>query len=112
MTEVATTKKEQRLLIKPTKGLQASEDILGHPSSHRLNEADYQKVKEMSTAGVYSQEILSMLHQSNPDSLAISKTIYNIRNKIQHDNLQGCTLIHALFDKLTEGNFEFYYQYN
>ena len=61
---------------------EASEDISGHPSSRRLNEADYQKVKEMSTAGVYPRKILSTLRQSNPDSLAVSKTIYNARHKI------------------------------
>ena len=61
---------------------EASEEISGHPSSYQLNKEDQQKVKEMSKAGIYPQEILSTLCQSNPDSLAISKTIYNARHKI------------------------------
>ncbi|CAG8502740.1 2637_t:CDS:2, partial [Scutellospora calospora] len=70
------------------------------------------KVQEMSTAGIHPREILSTLRQSNPNNFAISKTIYNARDKIRHDNLQGRTPIQALLDELVEENIEHYYQYN
>ncbi|CAG8517027.1 25590_t:CDS:2 [Racocetra persica] len=86
---MATTMKEQRLLIKPTRELQhltikkanhnhiALEDILGYPSSYRLNKDDYQKVKKMFAADVNPRDIPFTLRQSNLNSLAISRTIYN-----------------------------------
>ncbi|CAG8797364.1 5673_t:CDS:2, partial [Racocetra persica] len=50
-------------------------------------------------------------HPSNdPDKLAILKTIYNARDKIRRDNLQGHIPIQALLDKLVEENFEHDYQ--
>ena len=89
---------------------EASPYISGHPSSRKLNEEDQQKVQDMSIAGVYPREILSTLRKNNPNSLAISKTIYNARDKIRRDNLQGRTPIEALLDELIEGNFEYDYQ--
>ncbi|CAG8719131.1 17336_t:CDS:2 [Cetraspora pellucida] len=91
---------------------EASEDISGHPSSHHLNKDDQKRVQEMFIAGIYPYEILSTFCQSNPDSLVISKTIYNARDKVRRDNLQGRTPIQALLDKLIEGNFEYDYQYD
>ncbi|CAG8805413.1 7694_t:CDS:2 [Cetraspora pellucida] len=102
-----------RLTIKnANQNHEASEDISGHSSSHRLNKDDQKKVQEMSIAGIYPHEILSTFRQSNSDSLAISKTIYNARDKVRHDNLQGCTPIQVLLDELIEGNFEYDYQYD
>ncbi|CAG8840063.1 3490_t:CDS:2, partial [Racocetra persica] len=68
----------------------ASKDISGHPTYCRLNIDEYYKVQQIYAAS----------------------TIYNARNKIRHDNLQGHTPIQALFDKLSEGNFEHDFQYD
>ncbi|CAG8800462.1 5604_t:CDS:2, partial [Racocetra persica] len=89
---------------------EASQDISGHLSSCRLNEEDQQRVREMSTAGVRPREILSTLRQDDLGKLAILKTIYNARDKIHRDNLQGRTPIQALLDELVEENFEHNYQ--
>ncbi|CAG8503738.1 2675_t:CDS:1 [Acaulospora morrowiae] len=56
--------------------------------------------------------MLSTLRQSNSNLTAISKTIYNVRDKIRHDNLQGRTPIQALLDKLKEESFEYDFQYS
>ncbi|CAG8808070.1 26966_t:CDS:2, partial [Racocetra persica] len=87
---------ETRQRATSTRLIDSSQKISGHLSSRRLNEEDQQRVREMSTAG----------------KLAILKTIYNARDKICRDNLQGHTPIQALLDKLVEGNFEHDYQYD
>ncbi|CAG8486596.1 16233_t:CDS:2, partial [Acaulospora morrowiae] len=87
-----------------------SKDISGHLSSHRLNMEDQQKIRQMSAAGICPREMLSTLCQSNPNLIAISKTIYNVRDKIRHDNLQGRTPIQALLNELKEGSFEYDFQ--
>ncbi|CAG8490265.1 9399_t:CDS:2 [Acaulospora morrowiae] len=71
---------------------------------------DQHKIRQMSAAGIHPREMLSTLHQSNPNLTAISKTIYNVRDKIRRDNLQGRTSIQALLDKLKEGSFEYDFQ--
>ncbi|CAG8795333.1 28997_t:CDS:2, partial [Racocetra persica] len=100
-----------RLVIKNERhNHEASQDISGHPSSHRLNEKHQQRVREMFTAGVRPREIFFTLCQDDPDKLAILKTIYNARDKIRRDNLQGHIPIQALLDELVEGKFEHNYQ--
>ncbi|KAJ4775519.1 hypothetical protein LUZ62_059776 [Rhynchospora pubera] len=61
----------------------------------------------MSNAGIQPRQILSSLRQSNPNTRAIAKTIYNERRKIQQENLKGKSLIQQLCEELGKGGFKF-----
>ncbi|CAJ0765521.1 11704_t:CDS:2 [Entrophospora sp. SA101] len=90
---------------------EASEDMSGHPITHRLNTEQRELVQQMSAAGSHPCEILSTIHQSDLSSMATSRTIYNTLHSIREERLDGRTPIQALFDKLQESDFEFDYQH-
>ncbi|CAG8647305.1 12485_t:CDS:2 [Cetraspora pellucida] len=81
-----------------------SEDMSGHLSHRRLNLKEQQRVHQISDAGIHPREMLSTFRQDNPNLMAISKTIYNARDKIRCDNLKGRMPIQALLDELKEEN--------
>ncbi|CAJ0648434.1 462_t:CDS:2, partial [Entrophospora sp. SA101] len=56
---------------------EASEDMSGHPITHRLNTEQRELVQQMSATGSHPREILSTIHQSDLSSMVISRTIYN-----------------------------------
>jgi hypothetical protein len=59
----------------------------------------------MSKSGIPPRQILSSLRQDNPKLSAISKTIYNAKEKIRKDNLQDRSVIQVLLEELGKGNF-------
>ncbi|CAJ0752946.1 11882_t:CDS:2, partial [Entrophospora sp. SA101] len=91
---------------------EASEDMSGHPITHRLNTEQRELVQQMSATGSHPREILSTIHQSDLSSMATSRTIYNTLHSIREERLDGRTPIQALFDKLQESDFEFDYQHD
>jgi hypothetical protein len=82
-----------------------SSDISGHPSFHWLGADEMKVVEHMSNFRVLPRQILSSLHQNNPSTRAISKTIYNAKAKIQKGNLDGKTIIQTLFEEAAKVGF-------
>lgn len=80
----------------------------GHPSCRRLSKEEIMSIEEMTRSGVPPRQILSSLRQRNPKLQAISRTIYNMKVKLKNDNLDGRTMIQALFEELGQGDFTFY----
>ncbi|KAL4588354.1 hypothetical protein LXL04_001238 [Taraxacum kok-saghyz] len=66
-----------------------STDMSGHPSFRRLLPDDVQSVKNMTLSGIPPRQILSSLRQKNQNLPAISRTIYNLKAKIQKENLNN-----------------------
>ncbi|CAG8698359.1 23637_t:CDS:1, partial [Racocetra persica] len=59
----------------------------------------------MTRAGVHPREILSSLCQNNPLKSITSRDIYNIRTRLQQENLKGYTSIQILVEELKKGQF-------
>jgi hypothetical protein len=91
---------------------EASLDMSGHPYARRLDQESRARVQEMSLAGIRPRDIANALRQSNPEQPIISKTVYNARDQVRRENLDGRTPIQALFDELKDGDFEYDYKQN
>ncbi|KAF7140308.1 hypothetical protein RHSIM_Rhsim06G0070800 [Rhododendron simsii] len=61
-------------------------------------------IEELTRSGVPPCQILSSLRLRNKKLQALSRTIYNTKNKIRRENLAGRTTIQALFDELVKTN--------
>ncbi|KAJ7964071.1 Protein FAR1-RELATED SEQUENCE 5 [Quillaja saponaria] len=79
----------------------------GHPSCRRFSEEEIVRIKDMNKAGIAPRQILSSLRQNNPNLLAVSRTLYNVKAKIRKDSLGGRTMIQALMDELDENGFKY-----
>ncbi|CAG8831365.1 13832_t:CDS:2, partial [Cetraspora pellucida] len=64
----------------------------------------------MSAAGSCLCQILATIHQNDPSSIAIFRTIYNTLYSIRQERLNGRTPVQALIDELQGSDFEFEYQ--
>lgn len=84
-----------------------SKDMSAHPSCRRFSEEEFLKIKEMTLAGVPARQILSALRQNNPNIQAISKTIYNAKAKVIKEIISDRTVLQALFEELSQGDFIF-----
>ncbi|CAG8702077.1 20800_t:CDS:2 [Cetraspora pellucida] len=108
---ITRSKKNKTLSVTdPTHNHDPSDNMLAYPSFRRSNEQEREWLKEISNSGVHSCEILSLLYQINLSISTTSQDIYNIRKKIQLENLRGCTPIQALMKELRESQFEYDYQ--
>jgi len=81
-----------------------SDNLLGHPRARRLGADNRQVVEDLSASGIAPRHILASLRHSSPNVLAIAKTIYNERARIQRASLGGRTPIQAFLDGLRENN--------
>ena len=86
-----------------------SSDMSGHLSSRRLTTKEIIDILKMSMARIQPRQILSSLRPKNLNLQAVSRTIYNLKVKIQKDTLDGHSLIQALFKELEQGGFIFNY---
>ena len=77
-----------------------STDISGHPHCRRFTEEEALKVEQMTKAGVQPRQILSLLRQSNPNLLAISRNICSKIAQVTKDGLGGRSIIQALLHEL------------
>ncbi|GKC17144.1 protein FAR1-related sequence 5, partial [Tanacetum coccineum] len=82
-----------------------STDISGHPSFRKLKPDNIQIVKDMTLSRIPPRQILSSLHQQNPNIPATSRTIYNVKKKFRKDTLEGRSEINALFEEFEKGGF-------
>lgn len=82
-----------------------SSDISGHPSFRRLLQDDVQSVKNMTLSGIPPRQILSSLRQRNQNLPAVSRTIYNLKAKIQKENLRNRSKVSALFEEFEKEGF-------
>ncbi|KAG5542566.1 hypothetical protein RHGRI_022185 [Rhododendron griersonianum] len=89
-----------------------SSDMAGHPSFRRFSKEEIMTIEELTRSGVPPRQILSSLRLRNKKLQAVSRTIYNMKNKLQRENLAGRTTIQALFDELCEGDFTFKVAYD
>ncbi|XP_074293185.1 protein FAR-RED IMPAIRED RESPONSE 1-like [Silene latifolia] len=86
-----------------------SECMSGHPSSRCLTQEEIRDVEKMSMAGIEPRQILTSLREKNPNLQAVSRTIYNMKAKLEKQNLGGRTLVQALFEEFEKGDFTFDY---
>ncbi|KAG5551462.1 hypothetical protein RHGRI_009772 [Rhododendron griersonianum] len=89
-----------------------SSDMAGHPSFRRFSKEEIMTIEELTRSGVPPRQILSSLRLRNKKLQAVSRTIYNMKNKLRRENLAGRTTIQALFDELCEGDFTFQVAYD
>ncbi|KAL4561205.1 hypothetical protein LXL04_033368 [Taraxacum kok-saghyz] len=82
-----------------------STDMSGHPSFRRLLPDDVQSVKNMTLSGIPPRQILSSLRQRNQNLPAVSRTIYNLKAKIQKENLNNRSTVSALFEEFEKKGF-------
>jgi malonate-semialdehyde dehydrogenase (acetylating) / methylmalonate-semialdehyde dehydrogenase len=61
---------------------ETSTDISDSPSLSHLIDNEMRTVEYMHNSGVPLWQIISSLHQDNPNIWAISRTIYNVKIKI------------------------------
>ncbi|CAG8568534.1 11929_t:CDS:2, partial [Racocetra fulgida] len=94
------------------KNHEASTDMFGHLIVRRLNAEQKVMVKQMAAAGSRPCQILSTIHQNDPSSIVISKTVYNTMQSIRQERLDSHTPVQALLDELQGSDFEFEYQYD
>jgi hypothetical protein len=86
----------------------ASADPYIHPIHRRLTSSQKEKVTELTNAGVAPLKIKSALVQdTNTPSHATLNTIYNHRNQMRMDQLQGRTPIEALVNQIRDHHFYF-----
>ncbi|KAL4572135.1 hypothetical protein LXL04_018904 [Taraxacum kok-saghyz] len=76
-----------------------STDMSGHRSFRRLLPDDVQSVKNMTLSGIPPRQILSSLRQRNKNLPAVSRTIYNLKAKIQKENLNNRSTVSTLFEE-------------
>ncbi|XP_077246001.1 protein FAR1-RELATED SEQUENCE 5-like [Tasmannia lanceolata] len=91
------------------------EDISCHPYSRRFSEEEILQIKEMANTGIQPRQMLIALRNGNPDHLAISRDVYNLKAKIRKKKLSGRTPIQALLDELVElvcGGFQHSFKYD
>ncbi|KAF7150704.1 hypothetical protein RHSIM_Rhsim02G0175500 [Rhododendron simsii] len=79
-----------------------SSDMVGHPSFRRFSKEEIMTIEELTRSGVPPRQILSLLRLRNKKLQAMSRTIYNMKNKLRRENLAGRTMIQALFDEICE----------
>ncbi|CAG8816326.1 10173_t:CDS:1, partial [Racocetra persica] len=91
---------------------EASIDISGYPIVRRLNTEQKDLVKQMAAAGSRLRQILATIHQNNPSSMVILKTVYNTMQSIRQKRLDGRTPVQALLYELQGSDIKFEYQYN
>ncbi|XP_077219971.1 PKS-NRPS hybrid synthetase cheA-like [Tasmannia lanceolata] len=91
---------------------EALEDMSCHPFNRRFSEEEVLHIKEMIAAGVQPREMLTTLKQNNPNLLAMSRDVYNIKKKIRQENLSGRSTIQALLDELARGGFQYNLKYD
>jgi hypothetical protein len=84
-------------------------DPSGFPRNRRLTEGEVDRVKELVTTSVAPRQILSILKKS-PTCHAIHKTIYNLKGKLQKEELAGRSVLEALYDELIMQNFEYSFE--
>ncbi|RPA72492.1 hypothetical protein BJ508DRAFT_199796, partial [Ascobolus immersus RN42] len=70
------------------------------PRHRRLTEDERIHVQSQETAGLQPRQILQSLRQFNPESLAVSRTIYEATQSIRKEELHGRSPIEALLDDL------------
>ena len=64
----------------------------------------------MTAAGDQPHQIITTLHQMNPDILVTPDDIYNLRKAIKQTNLGARTPIEALFDQVKASNWHVEFQ--
>ncbi|KAL8126618.1 hypothetical protein AgCh_013752 [Apium graveolens] len=77
-----------------------SVDMSGHPSCHKLSSEQILVIERITRAAVQTRQILSALRQENINTKAVSRTIANMKCKLQKERLAGRTPIQALFDEV------------
>jgi len=86
------------------------EELSGHPRARRMNDEERARIREMSSAGIRPREIVTTIRQNDPNSRVISRTIYNERQRLRKEKLNGRTPIQTLIDELSVDNYMFDFQ--
>ncbi|POW19717.1 hypothetical protein PSHT_04342 [Puccinia striiformis] len=76
-----------------------------HPSHRQLTKEQMEEVRKLSKSNVKTTQILLQLRQSDPETLAVNRTISNALHKIRLEDLAGQTPIAALFTLLKASNW-------
>ncbi|KAI7946300.1 hypothetical protein MJO29_010827 [Puccinia striiformis f. sp. tritici] len=76
-----------------------------HPSHRQLTKEQMEEVRKLSKSNVKTTQILLQLCQSDPETLAVNRTISNALHKIRLEDLAGQTPIAALFTLLKASNW-------
>ena len=84
-----------------------SVDMSGHPSCRQLSSEQILVIERMTRAGVQTHQILLALRQENVNTKSVSRSISNMKCKLQKERLAGRTPIQALFDELGQSKFIF-----
>ncbi|POW01657.1 hypothetical protein PSTT_12334 [Puccinia striiformis] len=77
-----------------------------HPSHRQLNPEQMKEVERLSKSNVKTTQILLQLRQSDPNTLAVNKTVNNALHKIREKELDGKTPIEALLSLLQASNWK------
>jgi len=78
--------------------LLSSENLSRFPSARHMTSDELELVEDMSKSGATPKVIVGTIRRRNPESLVITRDIYNACQKLRNQQLNGRTSIEALLD--------------
>ena len=84
------------------------ESLHGVPYAMRLNDDEFELVKELTEYTVQPRKILSTIQGRNPDNVSSVRTIYNAQVKIRKAKMGNLTPIQVLYSHLQQSGYTYY----
>ncbi|KAG2196458.1 hypothetical protein INT47_012659 [Mucor saturninus] len=91
---------------------ESADSLAGHSIACKIGDAHMKVIKDMTIANSSPQDILIYLRQKFPGDYFRPSTVYNVRQKIREEYLDGRSPLQALLDQFSEADSGFIYAYN
>ncbi|KAG2207176.1 hypothetical protein INT47_012229 [Mucor saturninus] len=91
---------------------ESADSLAGHSIACKIGDDHMKVIKDMTIANSSPQDILIYLRQKFPGDYFRPSTVYNARQKIREEYLDGRSPLQALLDQFSEADSGFIYAYN